>query len=142
MRVLSIICALGCFMLCSKGLGAALDRYELYPTKNIWTFLKLDTETGKLQHVQFSIKPEQPRLEYVLSEIDIPALTGKPHVPGRYKLYPTQNQWNFLLLDKIDGEVFQVQWGESCMVIPIRPGVAAGKSTDEKPNEKPKAEDD
>ena len=135
MRVLSIICALSYFMLCSKGLGVTLDRYELYPTKNVWTFLKLDTETGKLQHVQFSVEPEKPPFEYVLSEIDIPALTGKPHVPGRYRLYSTQNRWNFLLLDKIDGEVYQVQWGESCMVIPIRPGVVVRKSKDEKPKD-------
>ena len=29
---------------------------------------------------------------------------------GRFFLYPTQNVWNFILLDQLDGRVWQVQW--------------------------------
>jgi hypothetical protein len=29
---------------------------------------------------------------------------------GRFTLYPTENIYNFILLDQIDGNVFQVQW--------------------------------
>jgi hypothetical protein len=29
---------------------------------------------------------------------------------GRYKLYPTQNIYNFILLDVVNGNTFQVQW--------------------------------
>jgi hypothetical protein len=29
---------------------------------------------------------------------------------GRFTLYPTENMYNFLLLDQIDGYVYQVQW--------------------------------
>ncbi|MCQ2578554.1 MAG: hypothetical protein MJ176_08500 [Treponema sp.] len=31
-------------------------RYRLFPTQNTWTFLKLDTITGKIWQVQFSVK--------------------------------------------------------------------------------------
>ena len=29
---------------------------------------------------------------------------------GRFTLYPTQNMWTFILLDQIDGRMWQVQW--------------------------------
>lgn len=31
---------------------------------------------------------------------------------ARYKLYPTQNMYNFIMLDQIDGDTYQVQWGK------------------------------
>ena len=32
-----------------------LDRYKLYPTENIYNFLQLDTSTGKIDVVQWSL---------------------------------------------------------------------------------------
>ena len=32
------------------------------------------------------------------------------NVIGRYKLYPTQNMWTFLMQDVIYGKTYQVQW--------------------------------
>ena len=46
-------------------------RYRLFPTQNMWTFLKLDTMTGKIWQVQFSVKDEDYRFETVLSSVDI-----------------------------------------------------------------------
>ena len=31
-------------------------RYKLFPTQNMWTFIKLDTRNGKLWQVQFDVK--------------------------------------------------------------------------------------
>ena len=31
------------------------ERYKLYPTENMWTFLKLDTKTGRVWQVQYAI---------------------------------------------------------------------------------------
>lgn len=43
---------------------------------------------------------------------------------GRYTLQPTQNIWEFLLLDQDNGIVWQVQWtvegrGDQCLRIPL-----------------------
>lgn len=95
--------------------GEEQARYTLYPTQNTWTFLKLDTETGEIHHVQYGMEPKE-RFEYVLSEVDLTKLRGKKREKGRYKLYPTQNRWTFILLDTLDGATFQVQWGEPCGV--------------------------
>lgn len=29
--------------------------YQLFPTQNVWTFIKLDTRNGKMWQVQFSV---------------------------------------------------------------------------------------
>lgn len=85
------------------------QNYEIYPTQNMWNFLKLDTRNGLINIVQYSIKGDEYRFEAVLN----------PHVlvdagnerQGRFILQPTQNMYNFILLDTVNGNVWQVQWG-------------------------------
>lgn len=80
--------------------------YRLFQTNNRWTFLKLDTRTGEINHVQYSI--DGNAMQYRLN--DTPLAEGIDAVPGRFFLYPTENTYNFILLDQIDGRVWQVQW--------------------------------
>lgn len=97
-------------------------RYRLFPTQNIWTFLKLDTVTGKIWQVQFSVKGNDYRFETVLSSIDIAEGLELEKKVGRFTLFPTQNAYNFILLDQIDGYTYQVQWSgdvENRGVMPI-----------------------
>ena len=97
-------------------------RYRLFPTQNMYSFLKLDTMTGKIWQVQFSTKGEEYRLESVLSSTDITELLDLKKEIGRFSLFPTQNFYNFILLDQIDGYTFQVQWNidaENRGVVPI-----------------------
>lgn len=80
--------------------------YRLYQTNNRWTFLKLDTRTGVITHVQYSIDGDA--MQYELNSM--PLVDSEEAKPGRFFLYPTENTYNFLLLDQIDGRVWQVQW--------------------------------
>ena len=80
--------------------------FRLYQTNNRWTFLKLDTRTGVIMHVQYST--EGDAMQYDLNSI--PLAEGEDAKPGRFFLYPTENTFNFILLDQIDGRVWQVQW--------------------------------
>ena len=82
--------------------------YQLYPTSNIWTFLKLDTRNGRIWQVHFSINNEESQGELVLNDLEL--ATKENQTIGRFTLYPTTNIYNFLLLDKIDGTVIQIQW--------------------------------
>jgi len=82
--------------------------YELYPTQNTWNFLKLNTVTGAITIVQFSLESGK-RFEYELDSTSRLYYSDEP-ICGRFKLVPTQNMYNFLLLDQIDGRVWQVQW--------------------------------
>ena len=69
--------------------------------------------------VQFSL--DSNRFEYSLD--GSVKNFGKENIIGRFKLVPTSNKYNFLLLDQLDGRVWQVQWGfeeKDRMVIPIK----------------------
>lgn len=99
-----------------------MERYKLFPTQNLWTFIKLDTQTGQMWQLQYSVNDKSERLEYDLNPY--PLITDKQEkVNGRFELYPTQNIYNFILLDQIDGKTWQVQWAieeENRVVLPIR----------------------
>ena len=98
-------------------------QYRLFPTQNMWTFLKLDTTTGKIWQVQFSVNEDSYRFESEVNDTDLSDYYHKQYIKGRYTLFPTQNIYNFILLDQIDGDVYQVQWStkpENRGVVPIR----------------------
>jgi hypothetical protein len=80
--------------------------YRLFPTRNTWTFIKLDTRNGQLWQVQWDTGTGQ--LETPLSLVSL--VSSEEESKGRFFLYPTQNIYNFILLDQIDGRVWQVQW--------------------------------
>lgn len=95
--------------------------YKLYPTKNIWTFIKLNTSNGQMWQVHFGVNDEGKRSEDILSLSRL--ATGNEAVNGRFELYPTENMYNFILLDQYDGRSWQVQWSFDYMnrgVLPIK----------------------
>lgn len=128
-KVIIIFCLLFCFTAFAMADAPFSEptqdptvRYRLFPTQNMYTFLKLDTMTGKIWQVQYSTKGEEYRLESVLSSIDITELLKLKKEVGRFSLFPTQNFYNFIMLDQIDGYTFQVQWNvdeENRGVLPI-----------------------
>ena len=92
-----------------------IERFKLYPTDNMYNFINLDTMTGQMTLVQWSLESGS-RFEYILSmEVLLPdgwvEWTDEEMKYGRFKLYPTSNTYNFLLLDAENGRTWQVQWG-------------------------------
>ena len=83
-----------------------LDRYKLYPTENIYNFLQLDTSTGKIDVVQWSLDDGKEG-SVTLNDEDLSLDTGC----GTFELYPTKNMYQFILLDKVTGRKWHVQWG-------------------------------
>ena len=79
--------------------------YRLFNTKNIYTFLKLDTRDGKIWQVQWG--DENHRFTEALNSRAL-ATGGKA---GRFTMYPTSNIFTFILLDQVTGEAWHVQWG-------------------------------
>ena len=104
----------------SKKSGAPV-RYKLYPTANRYNFLKLDTRTGYITIVQYDVQGDD-EFEYALDVI----LENKADsllVDGRYELYPTRNNYTFIMLDQIDGRAYHVQWSlerNQRFITPIR----------------------
>ena len=83
--------------------------YRLFSTRNMYTFIKLNTRNGQMWQVQWGTDSEY-RFETILS--DISQVNKDEEKNGRFFLYPTTNIYNFILLDQIDGRTWQVQWGK------------------------------
>lgn len=91
-----------------------LDRYKLYTTENMYINLKLDTKTGQIDLIQWSLDDDEEG-SMTLNSTDLSYDTGC----GTFELYPTQNIYQFLLLDKVTGRTWHVQWGferEKCWI--------------------------
>lgn len=88
--------------------GSVKNRYKLYSTENIYNFLQLDTKTGQIKQVQWSLDRDK---EGCMTINDEDLSYGVGYGSGSFELYPTQNMYQFILLDKTDGRKWHVQWG-------------------------------
>ena len=94
--------------------------YRLFRTANLWTFLKLNTEDGRIWQLQFDVRGDD-RGHVSLNSLTL--VGPDDQIPGRFTLYPTSNMYTFILLDQIDGRAWQVQWAferEYRFILPIR----------------------
>jgi hypothetical protein len=92
--------------------------YRLFSTKNLNTFIKLDTRNGNMWQVQWSTGDDTFQVPLSLTSL----VSSEEEKNGRFFLYPTTNIYNFILLDQIDGRVWQVQWNTEAknrLVLPI-----------------------
>lgn len=83
------------------------DRYKLYPTTNTYNSLLLDTKTGRIEQVQWS----QNRDNEGSFSINSTDLSYAGYTAGSFELYPTPNMFQFILIDKVNGRKWHVQWG-------------------------------
>ncbi len=86
-------------------------KFLLFPTRNNFIFLKLNTSNGEVYLVQFSLDKAESRFETKIESYLYPLVSSKEESNGRFYIYPTANFFNYLLVDQIDGRVWQLQWG-------------------------------
>ncbi|MBR1578102.1 MAG: hypothetical protein IJ653_05930 [Bacteroidales bacterium] len=84
-------------------------RYKLYQTENIYNLLKLDTATGAIWMVQYSMNEHADAMEVAIDDSSL-LKSSDEEIRGRYELYPTKNKYTFILLDTVWGYPYQVQW--------------------------------
>ena len=113
------------WMICGarETLGDVAGRFCLYETQNMWTFIMLDTYTGKNWQVQFSVKGEDYMFAVPINRYSLafPAVDSK--WIGRFQMFATQNMWTYILLASYNGKLWQVQYSsqdlDDLMCIPI-----------------------
>lgn len=71
------------------------NRYKMYSTQNMYNLLKLDTQTGRIEQVQWSLD-DNKEFTSVINSQDLSWESGI----NSFELYPTQNMYQFILLDK------------------------------------------
>jgi hypothetical protein len=91
--------------------------YRLFATRNMYIFIKLNTRNGQMWQIQWGMDSDN-RFESTLWK---PLVNENEEKNGRFFLYPTTNIYTFILLDQINGKMWQVQWGKEAtrLVIPI-----------------------
>ena len=92
---------------CIDPLPCSDAKYILYPTRNTYTFLRLDSSTGAVELYQWSFEDSQS-LHYEA----FPSCLLSSEVPqiGRFQLLPTTNIYVFMRLDRITGYVDFIEW--------------------------------
>ena len=97
--------------------------FRLFKTDNMWTYLLLDTRNGRIWQVNFTVSEEGVRTKIPINLK--PLVNNEEAKNGRFTLYPTDNMWNFLLLDQEDGRVWQCQFSLKeeglRIILPIEP---------------------
>ncbi len=83
------------------------ENFKLYKTQNMYNFLRLNTSTGQIEQVQWSSDRDKEGSVTINAE-DLSFIISEP---GIFELYPTENIYTFLLLDKRLGRMWRVQWG-------------------------------
>ncbi len=118
-RIILLLCILYCFtfvygqseapvQIATTAIPNKDAKFLLFPTKNINIFLKLNTRTGEVYMVQYSTDDKE--VEVKIHSYYYPLVSKEEQSNGRFYLYPTTNIFTFLLVDQIDGRVWQVQW--------------------------------
>ena len=59
--------------------------------------------------VHFTISDDGYQGELILNSSSL-LMSDEIEVNGRFNLYRTNNMYNFILLDQINGKTYQVQW--------------------------------
>lgn len=85
------------------------NRFKMYKTENLYNLLKLDTKTGKVWQVQWYLDDASREGTWVINDADLSL--GEGYGSNSFELYPTNNMYQFILIDKTNGRMWHLQWG-------------------------------
>lgn len=94
-------------------------KFKLYETNDKLIFLKLNTQNGLIWQVKYDIDGDN-RFQIHLNTINL--VSKENEVNNRFALYPTSNIYTFILMDQINGNLWQVHWSEEAegrAIVPI-----------------------
>ena len=81
------------------------NRYVLYKTQNMWTYILLDKFSGKLWQCQYSVKG----FEYITSvAINDVALSNTE--TNKFTIKPMTSMYQYYLIDEETGDMWKFQW--------------------------------
>ena len=100
-----------------------IPKYKVYPTENKEVSLKLDSATGEVWQVKIGVETGEEiasKIDFISNKTDstFEKVTDFSDVMknfrvaqnGRFELFPTNNIYEFLMVDTILGTTYQVQW--------------------------------
>ena len=80
-------------------------RYFLVETRNIWTFILVDSFTGKIWQTQFSIKGSEYRFSIPINDRSL-----SNSKVSKFSVQPMTSMYQFYLINEDTGEMWKFQW--------------------------------
>lgn len=81
------------------------DRYNMYKTENLWTYILLDNFSGKLWQCQYSVKG----IEYISSWVINPYALSDTE-SHKFIIQPLTSMYQFYLINDETGDMWKFQW--------------------------------
>ena len=86
--------------------GNYIKKYSISPTIH-WSYLiKLNTRNGQIWQIELNHKKTN---QFEIPATNLPLVEKTNEVDNRFKLFPADH-YNFLLLDQINGKIWQYTW--------------------------------
>lgn len=104
--IISIVLSIATFCLWAEDARVVIPtakdtNYALYPVST-GVFLRLDTRDGTI----IGIAPTNPEKSRILNSHPL----ASDNRTGRFELYPTDSDWEWILFDSITGDVWLLKW--------------------------------
>jgi len=81
------------------------NRYGLYKTQNMWTYILLDKFSGKLWQCQYSTKGVEYMASWIINDVTLSyAETNK------FTIKPMTSMYQYYLIDDETGDMWKFQW--------------------------------
>jgi hypothetical protein len=81
------------------------NRYTLYKTQNMWTYILLDKFSGKLWQCQYSVKGDEYIMSVAINDI---ALSNTE--TNKFTIKPMTSMFQFYLINDETGDMWKFQW--------------------------------
>lgn len=81
------------------------NRYELYKTENMWTYILLDKFSGKLWQCQYSVEGTEYILSWVINNKEL-----SNSETNQFTIEPMTSIYQYYLINQETGEMWKFQW--------------------------------
>lgn len=81
------------------------NRYFLVETENMWTFILVDSYTGKLWQTQYSVDSDGSRFSLPINEKSL-----SKTMTSKFTVQPLISMFQFYLINSNTGELWKFQW--------------------------------
>lgn len=81
------------------------NRYFLYKTKNMWTYILLDKFSGKLWQCQYSVQGDEYISSWVINPYELSSSES-----NKFTIQEMTSMFQFYLINDETGDMWQFQW--------------------------------
>ena len=81
------------------------NRYQLYKTKNMWTYILLDQFSGKLWQCQYSVDSVEYITSFVINNTELSSTET-----NKFTIQPMTSMFQYYLINDNTGDMWKFQW--------------------------------